>query len=252
MDKTKIHGVMMDNVTMDEALEYVAGRLDGTGTAKIYTPNSEIMMQAQRDPELKRILNQADLLIADGAGVVLASRILGRPLKEKVSGIDLVKRILENTEKRPISFFILGARPGVAEMAAQNIISRYPGAEVKGTHHGYFNAEEEDLIIERINKSGADILLVGLGAPKQEKWIHSNASRLNCKVAMGVGGSIDVLAGTAELAPEWMRRAGLEWLFRLIKEPRRFRRMLDLPRFVLLSIKRRLRPEAAHRKTSAK
>ena len=144
MDKTKIHGVMMDNVTMDEALEYVAGRLDGTGTAKIYTPNSEIMMQAQRDPELKRILNQADLLIADGAGVVLASRILGRPLKEKVSGIDLVKRILENTEKRPISFFILGARPGVAEMAAQNIISRYPGAEVKGTHHGYFNAEEED------------------------------------------------------------------------------------------------------------
>lgn len=243
MEKINIHGVMMDNVTMDEALGFVVERLDGPGIAKIYTPNSEIMMQAQRDSELKEILNQADLLIADGAGVVLASRILGRPLKEKVSGIDLVKRVLEYTEKRPVSFFILGAKPGVAEMAAQNIMSRYPLAEVKGTHHGYFDAEEEDSIIDKINDSGAEILLVGLGAPKQEKWIHRNAPRLNCKAAMGVGGSIDVLAGTASLAPEFMRRAGLEWLFRLIKEPRRFRRMLDLPRFILLSVKRRLHPE---------
>jgi len=242
MEKIRIHGVMMDNVTMDEALEYVMGRLGGSGTAKVYTPNSEIMMQAQRDPELKEILNRADLLIADGAGVVLASRILGIPLKEKVSGIDLVKRILENAAKRPVSLFILGAKPGVAEMASQNIMSGYPGAEVKGAHHGYFSAEEEDSIIEKINGSGSEILLVGLGAPKQEKWIHRNASRLNCKVAIGVGGSIDVLAGTAALAPEFMRKAGLEWLFRLIKEPRRFKRMLDLPRFMLLSIKRRLFP----------
>ncbi len=241
MEIIKIHGVMMDNVTMDEALEYVIGRLDRTGTAKIYTPNSEIMMQAQRDPGLKDILNQADLLIADGAGVVLASRILKRPLKEKVSGVDLVKRILENTNKRPASFFIFGARPGVAEKAAENIMSQYPKAEIKGWQHGYFCSDEEDTIINRINESGADILLVGLGAPKQEKWIHRNAHRLNCKVAMGIGGSIDVLAGTAALAPEFMRRAGLEWLFRLVKEPRRLPRMMDLPRFILLSIRRRFR-----------
>lgn len=239
MEKINIHGVMMDNVTMDEALGFVVERLDGPGIAKIYTPNSEIMMQAQRDPALKDILNQADLLIADGAGVVLASRILRRPLKEKVSGIDLVKRILENTRTRPTSFFILGAKPGVAEKAAINIISDYPKAEIKGWHHGYFQPEEEDAVIKKINDSGAEILLVGLGAPKQEKWIHRNASRLNCKVAMGVGGSIDVLAGTAELAPEFMRKAGLEWLFRLYKEPRRFRRMLDLPRFMLLSVRKR-------------
>jgi len=239
MEKINIHGVMMDNVTMDEALGFVVERLDGPGIAKIYTPNSEIMMQAQRDPALKDILNQADLLIADGAGVVLASRILKRPLKEKVSGIDLVNRLLENTRNRPSSFFILGAKPGVAEKAAINIISDYPKAEIKGWHHGYFQPAEEDGIIEKINDSGAEVLLVGLGAPKQEKWIHRNASRLNCKVAMGIGGSIDVLAGTASLAPEFMRRSGLEWLFRLYKEPRRFRRMLDLPRFMMLSIRKR-------------
>lgn len=244
MEKINIHGVMMDNVTMDEALEYVVSRLDGQNTAKVYTPNSEIMMQAQRDPELKDILNQANLLIADGAGVVLASRILKKPLKEKVSGIDLVKRVLENTNKRPASFFILGAKPGVAEKAAMNILSDYPNAVIKGWQHGYFKDDEEDAIIQKINDSGADILLVGLGAPKQEKWIHRNAPRLNCKVAMGIGGSIDVFAGTAELAPEFMRRAGLEWLFRLVKEPKRFRRMMDLPRFMMLSIKRRFRPDA--------
>lgn len=240
MEKIEIHGVMMDSITMDEALEFVMQRLEGTGMARIFTPNSEIMMQAQRDPELKEILNGADLLIPDGAGVVLASRILGRPLKEKVSGIDLVKRILENTNERPVSLFILGAKPGVAETAAANITARYPNTEIKGCQHGYFRPEEEESIIERINKSGAEILLVGLGAPKQEKWIHRNAPRLNCKVAIGVGGTIDVFAGTASLAPEFMRRAGLEWLYRLIKEPWRLPRMMDLPRFMLLSVRRRI------------
>ena len=122
-------------------------------------------------------------------------------------------------------------------------MTQYPKAQIRGWRHGYFNSDEEDTIIDSINESGADILLVGLGAPKQEKWIHKNAHRLNCKVAMGIGGSIDVLAGTATLAPEFMRRAGLEWLFRLVKEPRRLPRMMDLPRFILLSVKRRFRPK---------
>mgnify|MGYP000427220215 FL=1 len=239
-EKIKIHGVMLDNVTMDEALGYVMERLGGDSTAKIFTPNSEIMMQAQRDPELKDILNNSDLLIADGAGVVLASKILGKPLKEKVSGIDLVKRILENAKNRPTSFFILGAKPGVAETAAKNIEAQYPGAVIKGCQHGYFSEDEEESIIKKINNSGAEILLVGLGAPKQEKWIHRNAPKLNCRVAIGVGGTIDVFAGTASLAPEFMRRAGLEWLYRLIKEPWRLPRMMDLPRFMMLSLRRRM------------
>ena len=241
MEKKNIHGVMIDNATMDEALDYVLDMLKNSGPTKIYTPNSEIIMQANRDPELREILNQADLLIADGAGVVLASKIINNKLKQKVSGIDLVKRILINTDRRPTSFFIFGGKPGVAEQAVINILSEFPRADIKGYQNGYFTPEEEEDIIKKINDSKAEILLVGLGAPKQEKWIHENASRLKCKIAMGIGGSIDVFAGTASLAPEFMRRAGLEWLYRLIKEPKRYKRMMDLPRFIMLSIRQRLK-----------
>lgn len=237
-EKVDIHGVMIDNVTMDEALDKVMEMLKGQTPHKVFTPNSEIIMQSTRDPELKTILNNADLLVPDGAGVVLASRILKKELKEKVSGIDLVKRILKNTEKRATSFFILGGKPGVAEKASVNIVSDYPKAKIKGFRNGYFDQSEEPDIIKQINDSKAEILLVGLGAPKQEKWIYRHADELNCKVLIGVGGSIDVFAGTAKLAPEFMRKAGLEWLYRLIKEPKRAKRMLDLPRFMLLTLKK--------------
>jgi N-acetylglucosaminyldiphosphoundecaprenol N-acetyl-beta-D-mannosaminyltransferase len=240
MEKKNIHGVLIDNVDMDEALGRVMEMLESDRTCKIYTPNSEIIMQACRDPQLKEILNLSDLLVADGAGVVLASKILGNKLKQKVSGIDLVKRIFINTDNRPVSVFLFGGKPGVAEQAAINILSEFPRVDIKGFLNGYFTQEEEDGIIARINDSGAEILLVGLGAPKQEKWIHDNADRLKCKVAIGVGGTLDVFAGVVPLAPECMRRAGLEWLFRLIKEPKRYKRMMDLPRFILLSIRKRL------------
>lgn len=241
VEKKNIHGVMIDNVTMAEALESVLTMLDETGSHKIYTPNSEIIMQATRDAELKTILNQADLLIADGAGVVLASKILKKRLKEKVSGVDLVKQLLINTNKRPASFYIFGGKPGVAELASINIVSEYPHANIVGFRNGYFNDEDEEGIINDINRSKPEIVLVGLGAPKQEKWIHQYAQVLNCKVLMGIGGCIDVFAGTASLAPEFIRKAGFEWLFRLIREPRRYKRMMDLPRFVMLSIKRRFK-----------
>ena len=236
-----IHGVKINNVTMEEALEFALKLLEGDRPGRIYTPNSEIIMQAQRDDNLRKILNDADLLIPDGAGVVLASRILNKNLKEKVSGIDLVKRIFENTKKRPASFFILGGKPGVAEKAAINIYSEYPRAKIVGYHHGYFSEDQVPGIIEQINKSKAEILLVGLGAPKQEKWIHSHYQQLGCKLIMGVGGTIDVFAGTASLAPEFMRKAGLEWLYRLIKQPSRYKRMLDLPRFMILTLKTKFR-----------
>ena len=244
MEKKNIHGVLIDNVTMDEALDRVLGMLEKSGPAKIYTPNSEIIMAANRDPGLREILNDSDLLVADGAGVVLASRIINNSLKQKVSGFDLVKRILINTDRRPVSFFIFGGKPGVAEKAAINILSEFPRADIKDYQSGYFTPEEEDGIIRKINNSKAEVLLVGLGAPKQEKWIHENASRLNCKIAIGVGGSIDVFAGTVSLAPEFMRRTGFEWLYRLIKEPKRYKRMMDLPRFILLSIRKRFGKKA--------
>ena len=240
-EKIDIHGVMMDNVTMDEALKRVLEMLKHQGPYKIYTPNSEIVMQAYRNPDLKALLNKADLLIADGAGVVLASGILGCRLKEKVSGIDLTRRLFINTDRRITSFFIFGGKPGVAEQASINLLSDFPRANILGFRNGYFKEEEVPDIIRQINTSGAEILLVGLGAPKQEKWIHEHAHELNCKVIIGVGGSIDVFAGTASLAPEFMRKAGLEWLYRLIKEPSRYKRMMDLPRFILLTLKTRFK-----------
>ncbi len=237
-DKVDIHGVMIDNVTMDEALDRVYSMLKGQTAQKIFTPNSEIIMQANREPGLKDILNSANLVVPDGAGVVLASRIMKKELKEKVSGIDLMKNILLNTSARPTSFFIFGGKPGVAEKASINILSNYPKSKILGYRNGYFDESEIPCIIDQINDSKAEILLVGLGAPKQEKWIHKYAEKLNCRILIGIGGSIDVFAGTAKLAPEFMRKAGLEWLYRLLKEPKRAKRMLDLPRFILLTLKK--------------
>lgn len=237
-EKVDMHGVMIDNVTMNEALDKVLSMLKGQTPQKIFTPNSEIIMLATREPELKHILNGAELVVPDGAGVILASRIMKNELKEKVSGIDLVKSIFKNTGKRPTSFFIFGGKPGVAEKASINILSDHPKAKILGYRNGYFDESEVPGIIKQINESKAEILLVGLGAPKQEKWIHRYAGELNCKVLMGIGGSIDVFAGTAKLAPEFIRKAGLEWLYRLIKEPKRAKRMLDLPRFILLTLKK--------------
>jgi len=234
-------GVPVDSVTMEEALEIVKGFLSEDGVHTIYTPNAEIMMAAQRDSQLKDILRQADLLVADGAGVVLASRILGTAVPEKVAGFDLVKNILIRASQYPISLFLFGGKPGVAEAAAENILKLYPGVKITGCRNGYFSEEEENDIISMINSSGADILLVALGAPKQEKWIHKYKSILNVKICIGVGGTLDVFAGKASLAPEFFRKNGLEWLYRLYKEPWRYKRMLDLPKFMLLTIGKRLK-----------
>jgi N-acetylglucosaminyldiphosphoundecaprenol N-acetyl-beta-D-mannosaminyltransferase len=240
MDRINIHGVNISNITMREAVEKIQEWINGDSIHAVYTPNSEIIMQAQRDPELKSILNNAGLLIPDGAGVVLASKILKTPLKSKVSGIDLVKNLFETFSGKNVGFYILGGRPGVAEIAAVNIMEKYGKVKIKGYHNGYFSPEEEDHVIDLINQSGTDILIVGLGAPKQEFWIHRNMYRLSCKVCIGVGGSIDIFAGKASLAPEIIRKLGFEWLYRLIREPKRYKRMMDLPRFIILTLKKRI------------
>ena len=197
-------------------------------------------MQAQRDPELKDILKNADMLTADGAGVVLASGMLGNRLPEKVSGVDLVQEIFRTFASKGLRCFLFGARPGVAEEAAVNIIKDNPGIVVAGCRNGYFSDEECDEIIAEINKSAPDILLVALGAPKQEKWISKHLDKLDVKVCIGVGGTLDVLSGKVRLAPEFFRKSGLEWFYRLCREPRRAKRMLDLPRFMLRVIQARL------------
>ena len=240
-----ILGIPVDSIKMQEAVKILGSWLDEDKIHTLYTPNAEILMAAQRDPELKNILCDADMLIADGAGVVLASKLLGRPVPEKVSGIDLMRRSFVDLANKNAAYFFFGSKPGIAEAAADNIRKDYPGAKIAGCRDGYFKETDEDDIVKQINSSGADILLVALGAPKQEKWISRNKDRLKVKICAGVGGTLDVFAGKTELAPEFMRRNGFEWLFRLYKEPRRAKRMLDLPKFMLRVIWTRLRGKYA-------
>ncbi len=239
MERINIHNILIHNVTMQEAVDMIQKWVTEDTIHAVFTPNSEIIMQAQRNPELKSALNNADLLVPDGAGVVLASKILKTPLKEKVSGFDLAKNTLKASAGKNVSFYILGGQPGVSELAAINIMAEFGKINIKGYTHGYFKPEEENNLIEEINKAKPDILLVSLGAPKQELWIYKNMYRLKCKVCIGLGGAIDVFAGKVTLTPEFIRRAGFEWLHRLIREPKRIKRMMDLPRFMILTLKRR-------------
>lgn len=235
-----VMGIPVDNVIMSEAVDAVLSFLDQEGVHTVFTPNAEMMMAAGEDRELEHILKNADLVIPDGAGVVLASRILGKGLREKVAGFDLVKSLLTVSERRKIKFFLFGGMPGTAEAAAEKILSACPGAEIAGTRNGYFSRDEESEIVALINSSKADILLVALGAPKQEKWIYAHRGELKVKVCMGVGGTLDAISGKVKPAPEFFRRNGLEWLYRLCREPRRFKRMLALPRYILKAVGRRI------------
>lgn len=232
-DKVDILGVLVDNLTMDSAIGKVRGFLGSDRPHTIFTPNSEIILAAHRDKGFREILNSASMLTADGIGVVYASRIVKKPIAERVAGFDLGCRILEEAAKGGHGVFLFGAKPGVAEVAAKNLVNKYTGLKIAGTENGYFTEQDNDRIVENINSSGADILFVCLGAPKQEIWIYKNKTKLKPKVIMGIGGSLDVFAGNAQRAPVFWQRAGLEWLYRLIKEPRRIWRMRSLPIFGL-------------------
>lgn len=240
-EHVSLHGLNISNVTMDQTLDAILDTEHSTGVYTVFTPNAEIVMQAVRNPALATVLNGADLLLPDGAGVVLGAKLLGTPLREKVSGIDVAKGLMTRGQKGRLKFYLFGGKPGVAEQAAVNLLSDYPGIQIAGTRNGFFEPTDTHAIVEAINQANADILFVCLGAPKQERWIMENRNALTCGVALGLGGSLDVFAGTGKLAPEWMRRAGLEWLFRLAREPRRWRRMMDLPRFVLLTLREKWR-----------
>ncbi len=229
-----ILGVPVDMVNRDEAFEIFEEKFAKPGVTMIVTPNSEIVQNASKDEELKQLIGEADLIIPDGIGLVYASRILGCPLKERVTGIDFLESIIEKLAKSGESIYFLGSKPGVADAAAQKMKEKYPGLVVAGTHHGYFGAEDEADIVSEINKSEADFLCVALGAPKQERFIAQHRDELQMvRGAIGVGGSLDVWAGTLKRAPEFYRKHGLEWLYRFIQQPTRFKRMLALPVFIL-------------------
>ncbi len=237
--RVDVMGVGFDNVTMEEALARAAALLEQPGASYAVTPNAEIVYEAMHDPALRALLNGADLVLPDGSGIVLAAKILKTPLRGRVAGIDFAAALLDVLAARGTPLYLLGGRPGIAERAAENMRAAHPGLVICGTADGYF--KEESPVVDAINASGAAALFVCLGAPKQEKFMTDHQNELNVRFMAGLGGSLDGFAGTVKRAPHWMQRAGLEWLYRLMREPSRFGRMLRLPKFVLAVIGRRLK-----------
>ncbi len=236
-DLLKILEVNIDRLDMQGAVERVKNLLSEGGPSLIVTPNSEMLAAAAEDAELARILNSADLAVPDGAGVILASKIMGQKLPERVAGFDLITELFAQLENEDCSFYFLGSKPGIVDKAAAELKKRYPNLNIAGYHHGYLDKELQQNVTAEINEKGIDLLLVGMGVPLQERFLDKNLDGLNVKAAVTVGGSFDVIAGEVERAPLWMQKAGLEWFYRLVQEPSRFGRMLLLPKFIYLVIK---------------
>ena len=231
METVNILGVHVNKYTMQEAVEKASSLMETEKLSMIFTPNSEIILYASNNPEFAEMLNKGDMIIPDGIGVVYGAKILRNPIKERVAGYDLVCNLLPVMAEKGQSVYLLGAKPGVAEKAAETLLAKHPGLVIAGTHDGYFKDNEE--VIADINKCAPDFLMVCLGFPKQENWIYNNREKLNAKLAIGAGGCLDVFAGTVQRAPEFYCKHGIEWLYRLVKQPTRFVRMLALPKFGL-------------------
>lgn len=253
--RIKLFQVGIDQINNQEAAQRIEEFVISKKPHLVVTPDTLAILRARKDPEYQAILKSADLVTPDGAGILWATITLNCPLVERVTGIDIIYNVCQLTAKKGYSLYLLGASPGIAKKAAENLIKEYPGIKIVGTHHGYFNSldsegaiindksngnkidnKEEKEIIREIEEKRPDILLVGMGVPKQEKWITKNLSRLNVPVCMGVGGSFDVLSGKISRAPLWMQKHGMEWIYRLIREPKRVFRIIALFYFIWLVI----------------
>ena len=232
--RINVLGVGFDNVTMAEAVDRGMELLRQEGAHYVVTPNPEIVEVCRENPEAMEAVNGADLVLADGIGVIKGAAMLGTPLKERTPGVEFAAHLVERMAGEGKSLYLLGGKPGVAETAATRLTEKYPDASIVGINDGYFKNDAE--IIEKINASGADILFVCLGAPKQEKWIFANKDKLKVSLAMGLGGSLDVYAGTVKRAPDIFIKLNLEWFYRLLKQPKRIGRMMNLPKFLFGTI----------------
>jgi len=243
-DRIRILGIPVDMVDNSQAMKIFEGLMLTPECDLIVTPNSEIIMNATKDSALKFLIEEANLIIPDGIGIVYASRFKGVPLKERVTGVDFLSQAFEYLRDHGQSVYLLGSKPAnelrdsVAALAGEKIKETYPGIRIAGTHHGYFSEQDEADLVEDINNSGADFLCVALGAPKQEKFIYEHKDQFtNVRAAIGVGGSLDVWAGTVKRAPLFYQKHGMEWLYRFAREPSRYKRIAQLPLFMVKVIK---------------
>ena len=228
-------GVQFDNVTMEQAVERAADMIAQGGFHYAVTPNAEFVQRAEGDAAFCAALNGADLVLPDGIGVIYAAKILGTPLQGRVPGCDFAAALCGWMAEKGKKLFLLGAKPGVAEQAAENLTRTYPGLCVCGTHDGYF--KEDAPVVEAVRALGADVVFVCLGAPKQENWMIEHGPQTGAALLIGLGGSLDVFAGTVKRAPKIWQKLGLEWLYRLLKQPSRIGRMAKLPLFLVSAVK---------------
>lgn len=237
-ETVRVLGVPVDVVTEAETLQFVADAVERGLPNQIVTVNAEFVMRARWDITFRQVLEHADLRTPDGSGVVWAARRRGKYVPARVGGSDLIWSISEQAARMGHRLFFLGGAPGVAEGTAKRLAVCYPGLLVAGTYEGSPRDGDTSEQVEVIRRTKPDILFVAFGAPQQDEWIASHIEQLNVPLAIGVGGSFDYVVGRAKRAPEWMRRSGIEWLFRLLRQPRRWRRMLALPQFAILAFVR--------------
>ena len=241
--RVKILSVSFENSSRREILKELKVRMTQKKKTRIFTPNPQILLAAHRDPSLRALLSKADLLLPDGIGLIYASKILGTPLKERISGIDIAEDILMLAEEKNLSVFLLGGKKGCANRAARNLKITFPRLNICGCHNGYFAkyGEENLLVRAKIAQKRPDILFVCFGFPLQERWIAENLHYLpTVKIAAGLGGSLDVWSGKVPRAPKVFQKIGMEWLWRLMIEPRRIRVFADIPQFMLLVTKQKM------------
>jgi len=237
MQSVNVLGVDIHCVDMRGVLDTVRGYIATGQPHMIVTADSYSVVLAHSAPEFREIVNGADLVTPDGSGILLGARLLGTPLSERVSGCDIAQELCRTAGEESFSVFFLGAKPGIAQAAAENMQKKCPGLAVAGVHDGYFGPEKDSEIAALVRESGASVLLVAMGIPRQEKFIRDHLHKFGVSVAMGVGGSFDVFSGKVKRAPMWMRRRGLEWAYRLAKDPSKISKVAVLPKFLWLVLK---------------
>jgi N-acetylglucosaminyldiphosphoundecaprenol N-acetyl-beta-D-mannosaminyltransferase len=258
--KVDIGGAQVDCYSFNEVVDMTVDRaLTGITPTYIVTPNAQHINNLQKDDLFREIYSKAFLAIPDGMSIVWAAKFLKTPVREKVSGSNLFEKLCEIGASKPLRIFFLGGRPHAAERAAHMLESRYPGLEIVGTYCPDYGFESDPVAVDLINQKIADaapnLLFVGLGSPKQEKWIYANYRQLKVPVSIGIGVSFEFIAGMVKRAPIWMQNAGLEWLFRLLTEPKRLwkRYVLGNPLFIFLVLRQKLQHskyQSARRKRS--
>ena len=227
-NSVNLYGLDISDVSLERAREIARVSLSGGESRVFFTPNLEMLDRARRNEDTRRILNSASVLLPDGAGVLLASRLVGEPIKHRVAGIDFGEGLISLCEREEKGVFLLGSGEGVAKKAAKNLMKKHPNLKICGIHNGFFLPEDEDAIIEKIQDSNPDVLIVCMGFPRQERFVSKHKNDFSeIKVITCLGGALDVWAGRTKRAPRVMQRAHLEWLWRIINEPRRAKRFIS-------------------------